>query len=47
MDCPKGSQEIFWIFRKFPKISQDFVFFLQWREKLTYGLLNPLKNMLK
>ena len=35
--------KIFENFSKFPK----FVFFAQTREKLTHGLLNFLKNMLK
>ena len=34
-------------FLDFLKISQQFVFFVQTREKLTYDLLNCLKNMLK
>ena len=34
-------------FQNFLKISQQFAFFVQTREKLTHGLFNFLKNMRK
>ena len=34
-------------FQNFLKISQQFVFLVQTREKLTHGLLTFLKNILK